>query len=179
MTHFKLWVCSLFVGVFYSYSASAEPLPSSVEYALRDLERGSSTLQSTCHILNSYEAQHVLRRVRRVSQQLRQIEYQLNHIGPGPVGKIGWYPVNGQECYSYCQSIGLFSGVSVEGAQCVSGENRAASAIGKIAFTHGCWPDCSAQTVSRAVSVGGYCYNPAQSKDNDRTDITVGCFCRR
>jgi hypothetical protein len=90
-----------------------------------------------------------------------------------------WTQANQQDCPSFCSATGRTNVLSPEGAYCMSGEVRPQSGIDQgIVFTFGCWPDCTGFTGSYlATSAGWYCYGQSQSKDNDPTDWTVGCFC--
>jgi hypothetical protein len=88
-----------------------------------------------------------------------------------------WVPTNGVSCSQVCQSKGKISGRSPEGAQCTSGENVVASALPWVSFTQGCWPNCNVWYSNDAASVNKNCYRPTQKTDNDKTDLTMGCFC--
>src|SRR5690606_17180035 len=89
-----------------------------------------------------------------------------------------WYSVAGQECNQFCASNRLVSQRSPEGAMCASGEIRPASALQqRVNFAYGVWPDSSPHYNVTATSSGRYCYNVGQGRDNDRTDLTVGCYC--
>lgn len=94
-------------------------------------------------------------------------------------GTAQWNNVVGQDCNSFCRSVGGYNVPSPEGFSCVSGEARPLSAIGKIDFSPtGCWHDCAQpEGLPGAVSIDGRCYSPGQRRDNDRTDTTLGCFC--
>lgn len=142
------------------------------ETVLRGVESGASVLERDASSVPSHERLRTIRRLRRVIDTLEFAIEELEHVSVA-----GWQSAVGQECYTFCQSQGLSSKRSPEGAQCVSGENRAASAVGVVTFVHGCWPNCAPEPVSNAVSVGGYCFKPGQKQDKDRTDITVGCYC--
>jgi hypothetical protein len=90
-----------------------------------------------------------------------------------------WYNAPAQECTSFCRSIASENVPSPDGFRCTSGEERPWSAIGTVNYAQtGCWHDCRfPEGRGGAVSVGPRCYAPCQKRDNDRTDITVGCFC--
>lgn len=93
-----------------------------------------------------------------------------------------WVQTNSVDCTTVCRGLGLNNAPSPEGALCVSGEQRVASANGKISYTHGTWGTGCVGTAPGQCpqsSVGAFCYAPGQKRDNDRTDRTVGCFCRR
>lgn len=69
---------------------------------------------------------------------------------------------------------------SSEGAYCASGEVVPNSARGVITFSNGCKPNraCVAQgPVNGASNQAQYCYGPGQLKNNEKTDITMGCYC--
>lgn len=91
-----------------------------------------------------------------------------------------WVKTNGLSCISVCNQQGLISKASPEGAYCASGEVVPASARGAITFSNGCKPNrqCAAQgPVKGAVHVAQYCYGPRQTRNKERTDITMGCYC--
>ncbi len=91
-----------------------------------------------------------------------------------------WYQANSLECTSYCQGIGKQNVPAPDGtnAKCVSGEQRAPSAMGVITMTYGCWGSCSQANANHSSSTSGFCYAPGQKHDYDSTDRTVGCYCR-
>ncbi len=144
--------------------------------ALNELEKDANTVHRHAGSVPYHQKEEVAERVRNVIDLLEDALYALEDDGP-IIGFGRWIQTNGGECNSVCASVGMRSALSREGAQCVSGENRAASAIGSISFQNGCWPNCSGQMSSSAVSVGRMCYSPGQKRDNDRTDVTMGCFC--
>ena len=90
-----------------------------------------------------------------------------------------WYNAPAQECVAFCRAIASENVPSPDGFSCTSGEERPGSAIGPINYAPtGCWHDCRLpEGRAGAVSVGPRCYAPGQKRDNDRTDITVGCYC--
>ncbi len=92
-----------------------------------------------------------------------------------------WIQTNSQDCTTVCRSIGLNNAPSPEGALCVSGEHRVNSAIGKIVYNNGTWGSGCVGGINQcpSASSGAFCYGPGQKHDNDRTDRTAGCFCRR
>lgn len=94
-----------------------------------------------------------------------------------PVGQ--WYQANAKSCPTFCSGLGKTNTTSPDGARCVSGEMRPASAVAAgITFTYGCWSSCAPMTGAvNSSSVGSYCYVPGQKQDGDGTDLTVGCFC--
>lgn len=89
----------------------------------------------------------------------------------------GWYQADNEACSMVCSRLGKVNSPSPEGMLCVSGENRATSAVGVINYTRGCWIDCTPNNTTGSTSVGGSCYHPSQKRDWDRTDRTMGCFC--
>ena len=100
---------------------------------------------------------------------------------PKPDLDLGhWYQANLQECNAHGASLGKANTPSTEGARCMSGETRPPSGIAQgITFAYGCWPNCAGQPgVIESSSSGGFCYHTGQKKDGDKTDRTVGCFCR-
>jgi subtilisin family serine protease len=91
-----------------------------------------------------------------------------------------WVQTDGGSCVTVCNAQGLVSLASSEGAYCASGEIIPASSRSVLKFTHGCKPNrkCVAQgPVSGAATSGQFCYGPRQTRNKERTDITVGCFC--
>ena len=124
--------------------------------------------------------------IKNILKAIEDLEYVLEELDgfypppppPPPIRRGKWVQANNQACQAVCAAVGLESGLSPEGAQCASGETRAASSFNKISYVHGCWPNCAPNPHSKASSVGGSCYEPGQKKDWDRTDITVGCFCK-
>jgi hypothetical protein len=90
-----------------------------------------------------------------------------------------WLSTRGGACSSVCGSVGLSSKPSPEGSYCTSGELIPASAVGKVTYSNGCWPNrnCRAQGVRAGTSVGQFCYGAAQRRDRSKSDITMGCFC--
>ncbi len=94
-------------------------------------------------------------------------------------GTKKWYSAVAQDCPTFCAGVGGYNTPSPDGFSCVSGEVRGWSAIGVVNFAPtGCWHDCG-QPEGRpgSISVGYRCYSPGQKRDNDRTDMTLGCFC--
>jgi len=147
-----------------------------ISKALSDLEISANTIHRSAGALPYHDRMNVARRVRAVVDLLEDALFELE--SDDPIIDFGqWVQTNGGECNSVCASAGMRSALSREGAQCVSGENRAASAVGIIAFQNGCWPNCSPQSPNVAVSAGRMCYSPGQKRDNDRTDVTMGCYC--
>lgn len=88
-----------------------------------------------------------------------------------------WTTTDRSYCPTVCRNLGKTNIRSPEGAYCTSGENVLASAVPWIVYKYGCWPNCTPTTVNNAESNNNDCYEPDQKRDNDRTDITVGCFC--
>lgn len=92
-----------------------------------------------------------------------------------------WVQTNGSSCGSVCQGQGYVSATDKTGASCSSGEIVPQSARGVIDFRNGCKPNraCSGQgPINGAASEGGFCYGPGQAKNNEKTDVTMGCYCR-
>lgn len=92
-----------------------------------------------------------------------------------------WVQTNGSSCVSVCQGQGYVSATDKTGASCSSGEIVPNSARGVIDYRNGCKPNrtCSGQgPVNGAASEGGFCYGPGQAKNNEKTDVTMGCYCR-
>lgn len=170
----KLSIGLLMLTAIVGYGAvSLSPL---LGRALNELEDSANTIHRNAGSVPHHQKDEVAERVRNVIELLEDALYALEDDGP-VIGFGRWIPTNGGECNAVCAGAGMRSSLSREGAQCVSGENRAASAVGVIAFQNGCWPNCSPQSPSAAVSVGRMCYSPGQKRDNDRTDVTMGCFC--
>ncbi len=99
---------------------------------------------------------------------------------------INWRPceagrwvqaANFQTCKDVCRKAGMASARDDAGAECASGEARPASAIGKVNFSKGCWGECSSMGDIRTDVLGPFCYKPGQSKDADKTDFTIACYC--
>jgi len=86
-----------------------------------------------------------------------------------------WVSTNGGQCGNVCSQAGMASVPYADGNYCASGEVRPAGA--SISYIHGTWG--SGTQFRNAQSVNGYCYGASQKRDNDRTDITVACYCRR
>jgi hypothetical protein len=90
-----------------------------------------------------------------------------------------WIQADTLFCPVACSLINASNVASSDGAYCISGEARPASAIAAgIKFTFGCTANCVPGAPPGAQSVGAYCYLPGQKRDGDKTDLTVGCFCR-
>lgn len=114
------------------------------------------------------------RRIARMSNQLQKLSDDLQVAGFDGA----WYATDGRSCSDVCRAQGLRSGRSPEGAECASGENAIASAMHEVAFRYGCFPSqCRVKVRANSLSDGRFCYEPGQKRDNDRTDVTVGCFC--
>jgi len=143
------------------------------------IEQSTDQLQRQANDVPDFQRRRLANQIDRVVNQLQRVSRELNQGGGGG-GHFGagWFQANAQECVSFCRSQGMFNAISPEGAQCVSGENQAMSAVGRIVYTYGTWGGGPQHQLS-AQSNGGYCYKPGQGRDNDRTDLTVGCFCRR
>ena len=93
----------------------------------------------------------------------------------------GWYQVNGEFCPDFCASVGKVNVASKDGSMCTSGESIPPSAVGIIDFDRGCWPSGSCPAQGRYLnntSDNGDCYGPGQKKDDDGTDVTMGCYCK-
>lgn len=90
-----------------------------------------------------------------------------------------WIQADTVFCPTACSLISAVNVASSDGAYCASGEVRPVSAIAAgIKFTFGCTGGCVAGAPPGAQSSGPYCYLPGQKHDADKTDRTVGCFCR-
>jgi hypothetical protein len=63
---------------------------------------------------------------------------------------------------------------------CTSGENFVPTSVNAgayskfIAYSHGNW---GGGMYEPNFSDGNYCWYAAQKRDNDQTDLTVGCYC--
>lgn len=169
---------ALFTWVF-AFAAVAEnrfpqrpPAPGfDVRQVIQQLNYNTNVLQNNLNKIPRPERQWTRRQVDNLVWQLQQISDELAQ----PQFQAGWYQANQQECVTYCRGMGLNSGLSPEGAQCTSGENQVNSALGAIVYTYGTWG--SPGTSVPARSSGAYCYKGGQKQDNDKTDITVGCYC--
>jgi hypothetical protein len=94
-------------------------------------------------------------------------------------GQGRWVQVNGiQDCKRTCSEARLTQGRDPFGAECVSGEARPNSAAGTIQFKHGCWGSCNGQGNIKTDAKGPFCYQPGQTRDADKTDRIVGCYCK-
>ncbi|NBV49962.1 hypothetical protein EBR03_01535 [bacterium] len=107
-------------------------------------------------------------------------EAGLTQAAGGPTIKSGWIQTNGQDCKAVCGNLKLESQPSPKSSnRCVSGEVRG-DATKDIKFPNGTWG--SGVEFFNSNSVGRYCYGrnntKPQKQDNDRTDLTVGCFCQ-
>lgn len=102
-------------------------------------------------------------------------------VGDQQADSLGgqWIQADTIFCPTACSLISAVNVASSDGAYCASGEVRPASAIAAgIKFTFGCTGGCVAGAPPGAQSVGSRCYLPGQKRDADKTDLTVGCFCR-
>jgi hypothetical protein len=95
------------------------------------------------------------------------------HCEPGR-----WVQTDGQSCQDVCRRQGMAAAKDPGGASCVSGEARPTSAIGQVSFVKGCWGACTPMGDIQTESVGPFCYHAGQKRDADKTDRTVGCYCR-
>lgn len=145
------------------------------EQLVQQLEMNTRLLRALEDSIPPHRRRQMARRVDRVSQELAQIADEIDG-GGGGIGFGSWLQADGQECTSFCRSRGMQSTLSPEGAQCTSGENQVNSAIGQIVYSYGTWGGVAPSVP--ATSSGRFCYKPGQKRDNDRTDITVGCFCQ-
>lgn len=94
-------------------------------------------------------------------------------------GEGRWVQADGnRDCKQVCKAAGLIQGRDAFGAECTSGEARPNSAIGAIQFTRGCWGSCDAQGNIKTDNIGPFCYQPGQTRDADKTDRAVGCYCK-
>ncbi|NBV50841.1 hypothetical protein EBR78_06445, partial [bacterium] len=83
-------------------------------------------------------------------------------------------------CKKVCGNRSLTSVPSPEGARCASGEVIPRSSHPRVAFRHGCKPNrrCLPQGIVRgAINNYQYCYGPGQRRNNELTDVTMGCYC--
>jgi hypothetical protein len=92
-----------------------------------------------------------------------------------------WYKSNFQSCNTVCSSLKLTSIADPQGSICASGENNANPVFNKYVnyYPYGTWG--SGRPTLNTINVGGYCYaNPLsmQTRDNDPTDKTTGCYCK-
>lgn len=149
------------------------PQPFNVRQVIQNLQGNTNYLQNNLQNIARQDRQWTRRSVDNLVYQLQQISDALAQ----PSFQAGWYQADGQECVSFCRNMGLNSGLSPEGAQCTSGENQVNSALGQIVYSYGTWGSVGTNVPAR--SSGGYCYKGGQKQDNDRTDVTVGCFCER
>ncbi len=171
----------LFLGILAMCGVSAviaEPIivDADPQALVRMIEDNTMILDATAEDVHGFQRRRLADKIDRVAEKLSRIADRLSHDGGGD--DCGWFQANAMECVSFCRSRGMINALSPEGAQCVSGESQALSAVGKIVYTYGTWGGGPQASIS-SQSNGAYCYRPGQKKDNDRTDITVGCFCRR
>lgn len=97
-------------------------------------------------------------------------------------GEGRWVQSNGnKDCNQVCNDQGMKLGSDPFGAMCASGETRPNSAAGAINFNQGCWGGSGCQGIGniKSESHGLFCYQPGQRKDADKTDRSVGCYCKR
>jgi hypothetical protein len=80
----------------------------------------------------------------------------------------------GVSCSNTCTAVGkTIAGDSSRGnARCASGE-RQVNGEG-LNYIYGKWGSGQA---SGTGEVGAFCYSSGQKRDNDGTDITIGCYC--
>ncbi len=92
----------------------------------------------------------------------------------------GWFNAYTQECDAFCSGIGKANVASLAGYKCASVEARLQASIGILNFSgaSGCWHSCSAPEGRPASSGGIWCWASGQKRDYDRTDKTVGCYCK-
>ena len=90
-----------------------------------------------------------------------------------------WVQTKGGYCPTVCKDLGMTLGRSLRYKnQCVSGEDRA-DALG-IGYYNGTWG--GGHEFVRTYPDGGNCWGTRsdgkqQKRDNDRTDVTMGCCC--
>lgn len=117
------------------------------------------------------------------SQGVTQYDVDVNcSVRVSEVEQGAWFDAYLQDCNTFCGSIGRANVASPDGYKCTSGEERPWSAInaGVNYGPTGCWHTCSLpEGRAGAVSVGPFCYTSGQKHDNDRTDLTVGCYCAK
>jgi hypothetical protein len=89
-----------------------------------------------------------------------------------------WVQTDGEKCEDVCRAQGMTPGQDPFGARCVSGEARPSSAAGLIGFPKGCWGGCAPQGDIQTATDGRNCYRAGQKHDSDKTDRTVGCYCK-
>ncbi len=181
MGFFKRVFFSFSLIAILSGSAHAGPIitPVDAEQTIEAIEMNARLLRALKDSIPDHRRRALANKVNRLSGDLERIAEEIENGGGGGFHFGEWLPANGQECTSFCRSRGMETAVSAEGAQCMSGENHAASGMGIIPMVNGCWPSsCLPDLNVPSVSVGRFCYKPGQKRDNDRTDITVGCFCR-
>lgn len=144
------------------------------------IEQSSDQLERVANDVPDFQRRRIANQLDRVINQLERVQRELSHGGGGGGGGFGggWFQADAQECVSFCRARGMMNAISPDGAQCVSGEAQAQSAVGRIVYSYGTWGAVPVGMTSTQSS-GPYCYKPGQKKDNDRSDITVGCFCRR
>jgi hypothetical protein len=159
-------------------SAVAEPVSGPFASDLNQAKRGVDGMLKRATQLKLSQRGDAKAKVAQIMEELGAVMAALHAVDT--VGRDGWFRVEGESCPEVCDALGLVSDYSPEGAMCASGEVRPESAIGIVQFTKGCWPNCAPDApgvVVDAASVGKHCYKPGQKRDNDRTDLTVGCFC--
>ena len=167
-----LLACSVNVFAY----ADAVIIDASPQALIRMMEDTTEILAATADQIPRPQKRRVAQQLERVIDRLERIADELARDGGQTFGN--WFQANNQECVSFCRAQGMTNAFSPEGALCVSGEAQARSAVGKIAYSYGTWGG-GPQPALASQSSGGYCYTPGQKRDNDRTDRTVGCFCRR
>lgn len=106
----------------------------------------------------------------------------------------GWRNAGGGSCDDVCArgGHGFIPKNSPDGTNCTSGETVPWSAwdSGNVSWNWGCWDGCAGGKGchTNRCRAGrwepsipnvrwGYCYAPDQPRDNNNTDITVGCYC--
>lgn len=153
----------------------AAPVKGPVIQKLDEISESLVFIRQSINAIPVFNRKLVSTRLNNLSARAEQLADDIDALSGY---QEGWYPTNGQSCQAVCSAQRLTSSRSPEGAECVSGENKAPSAEGTISYVHGCWPNCNPYLFGQTTSYGAFCYAPNQKRDNDRTDITVGCFCK-
>jgi hypothetical protein len=133
---------------------------------------------------NGVEAYRFVKRNVTVNQAFVNGVVNLEQTYPAPGSSTppgSWYPTIGKTCLEFCPNVGRVTAASPDGAFCASGETRPQSIVDTLGvgvFYYGCWPNCGLNNANGAANDGIFCYVPGQKKDRDKTDKTVGCYCK-
>jgi len=157
-------------------------VPWEIDQQIQNIDESIRGIHRDARLLNGNQKRAVLRRLENTERLLTLLQASLSGGSGGGGGggqRQGWVASNREDCYQVCERAGLRLDESPEGAQCASGEVRPNSALAAgVRFPYGTWGDGSL-SVYGATAYGEFCYAPGSRRDNDRTDLTVACYCSR